>query len=134
MRRSQIESHAKEIIAATGPSLVAAYLFGSVAREAMSEKSDVDIGILLQTKPEGELQQLRFTLEGRLERILGRRVQVVVLNQAPVDLVHRVLRDGRLLVDRDRAARIHFEVRSRNEYFDLLPILNRYRRWDAEML
>jgi len=33
-----------------------------------------------------------------------------------------------LLLDRDRAARIRFEVRARNEYFDLLPTLNRYRR------
>jgi hypothetical protein len=42
--------------------------------------------------------------------------------------VHRVLRDGVLLLDHDRSARIAFEVRSRNEYFDLLPILERYRR------
>jgi hypothetical protein len=63
-----------------------------------------------------------------LERTLGQTVQVVVLNNAPPDLIHRVLRDGRLLLDRDRAARIRFEVRARNEYFDLLPTLNRYRR------
>ncbi len=66
-----------------------------------------------------------------LERALGRRTQVVVLNDAPPDLVHRVLRDGRLVLERDRAARIRFEVRARNEYFDLLPILNRYRRREA---
>jgi hypothetical protein len=39
----------------------------------------------------------------------------------------RVLRDGRLLVDRDPSARIAFEVRTRNEAFDLEPILARYR-------
>jgi len=71
---------------------------------------------------------VRFNLEGLLERTLGQTVQVVVLNNAPPDLIHRVLRDGRILVDRDRAARIRFEVRARNEYFDLLPTLNRYRR------
>jgi len=38
-----------------------------------------------------------------------------------------VLRDGRLVVDRDRSARIAFEVRTRNEAFDLEPILRRYR-------
>jgi len=52
----------------------------------------------------------------------------VVLNRAPVDLVHRVLRDGILLLDRDPSGRIRFEVRARNEYFDLLPHLRRYRR------
>jgi len=69
-----------------------------------------------------------LTLEGELERLLGRPVEVVVLNSAPVDLVHRVLRDGRLVFEGDRSARIAFEVKARNEYFDLFPILRRYRR------
>ena len=55
-------------------------------------------------------------------------VQVVLLNDAPVDLVHRVLRDGELLLERDRAARIRFEVRARSLYFDLQPMLTEYRR------
>jgi hypothetical protein len=66
-------------------------------------------------------------MEGDLERLLGRPVQIVVLNTAPSDLVHRVLRDGKMLVDRDRAARIRFEVRARNEFFDLEPVRQRYR-------
>jgi hypothetical protein len=52
---------------------------------------------------------------------------VVVLNRTPVDLIHRVLRDGKLLVDRDPAVRIAFEVRARNEFFDLKPVLDQYR-------
>ena len=54
-------------------------------------------------------------------------VDLVVLNEVPVDLRTRVLRDGRLLVDRDPSARIAFEVRTRNEAFDLEPVLARYR-------
>jgi hypothetical protein len=53
--------------------------------------------------------------------------QVVILNRAPADLVHRVLRDGKLLVDRNPSVRIAFEVRARNEFFDLKPVLDRYR-------
>jgi len=56
---------------------------------------------------------------------------VVVLNDAPADLVHRVLRDGVLVLETDRSARIRFEVAKRNEYFDLLPILRRYRRLEV---
>jgi len=55
----------------------------------------------------------------------------VVLNDAPVDLVHRVLRDGRLVVERDRPARIRFEVRARREFLDLRPVLLHYRRLSA---
>jgi len=128
MKRRQLEQCIAEALASADDRLLAAYLFGSVARGTDSSSSDVDVGILLRTAPSGELNELRFALEGDLERALGRTTQIVVLNNAPPDLVHRVLRDGRLLLDRDRAARIRFEVRARNEYFDLLPILIRYRR------
>ena len=70
----------------------------------------------------------RLGLSGALELYMGRPVDVVVLNRAPVDLVHRVLRDGQLLCDRDPSARIRFEVQARNAYFDLLPYLRQYRR------
>lgn len=53
-------------------------------------------------------------------------MDVVVLNDAPVDLRIRVLRDGELIVDRNPAARIAYEVRTRNEFFDLEPMLMRY--------
>lgn len=52
----------------------------------------------------------------------------MILNRAPVDLAYRVLRDGLLVREWDRAARIRFEVRLRNEYFDLLPYLRLYQR------
>ncbi len=45
-----------------------------------------------------------------LEERLGQAVDLVVLNRAPVDLIHRVLRDGILVYERDRSARIRFEV------------------------
>jgi len=134
MNRQQIEDRTMEVLAAAGPDLVAAYLYGSVARDTATASSDIDIGILLQTTPPGRLQDLRSNLEALLENSLGRRVQVVILNLAPTDLVHRVLRDGRVLVDRDRGARIRFEVRTRNEYFDLMPTLNRYRRRETAAL
>jgi len=131
MNRRQIEQSVTEELASADDRLVAAYLFGSVARGTDSSNSDIDVGILLRTAPSSGLNDLRFEVEGHLERALGRRTQVVILNNAPPDLLHRVLRDGRLLVERDRAARIRFEVRARNEYFDLLPILKRYRRREA---
>jgi hypothetical protein len=42
-----------------------------------------------------------------------------------------VLRDGQLLIERDRRARSAFEVARRNEYFDLLPYLRQYRQRGA---
>ena len=67
-----------------------------------------------------------------IEELLGLPVQVVVLNHAPVDLSIRVLRDGRLLVDRDRSKRVRFEVRTRFDFWDLEPYLKQYRRVGAQ--
>jgi predicted nucleotidyltransferase len=108
--------------------IAAAWLFGSVARGTAGPRSDVDVGVLFTEEPPATLAGLRLGLEGELERLLGLPVQLVVLNRAPADLVQRVLRDGVLLVDRDRSRRIVFEVRSRKEFWDLEPFLNRYRR------
>lgn len=111
--------------------VVAAYLFGSVARGTPRRGSDVDVAVLYAGEPPTSLAGLPLDLEMELERVLGAPVQVIVLNRAPVDLVHRVLRDGVLLVDRNPSARIRFEVRARNEFFDLQPILARYRAGSA---
>lgn len=108
--------------------LVCAYLYGSMARGTAGPDSDVDIAVLYRTDPPATLDGLGLGLAAELERLLGRRVDLVVLNRAPVDLIHRVLRDGVLVCEQDRSARIRFEVRARNEYFDLLPYLRQYRR------
>jgi len=114
--------------AARGERVACAYLFGSVARGEAGPGSDVDVAVLLGAPPPATLQGAGFRLEGDLERALGRPVDLVVLNRAPVDLVHRVLHDGVLVFEADRSARVRFEVRARNQYFDLRPILDRYRR------
>ncbi|HUL78794.1 MAG TPA: nucleotidyltransferase domain-containing protein [Vicinamibacteria bacterium] len=108
---------------------LAVYLFGSIARGEARPDSDVDVGVLFSVDPPAALTAPQFAIEAALERLLGRSVQVVSLNRASADLVHRVLRDGRLIIDRDPAARIRFEVRKRNEYFDLAPIRRLYRRY-----
>jgi predicted nucleotidyltransferase len=111
--------------------VVAIYLFGSVARGTARASSDVDVGVLYEVTPPATLEGLGFDLAARLEPAIGRTVDLVVLNRAPADLIHRVLRDGILVVEIDRRRRIEFEVRARNEYFDLAPIRARYRRAQA---
>lgn len=127
MESQDLVSKLADVVANAPAEITAVYLFGSVARGTAGPNSDIDLGILLRESPRATLEGRMLGYEGVLEQQLGRRVQLVVLNDAPSDLVHRVLRDRRLLLDRDRSARLRFEVRSRNEYFDLLPMLQRYR-------
>lgn len=128
MQRAEVEQELRSFFENADLDAVAVYLFGSVAREQQRANSDVDVAVLFAVDPPSTLDHPSIRLAADLERRLDRRVQVIALNGAPVDLVHRVLRDGRLLVDRDPSRRIRFEVKTRNEYFDLLPFLERYRK------
>ena len=127
MATSGIEDRLREELRRAPGAVVCAYLFGSVARGEARPQSDIDVAVLFEKPPAPRLDAGPLDLEGALERALCRPVQLVVLNRAPADLVHRVLRDGRVVLDRDRAARIRFEVDKRNEYFDLEPIRRLYR-------
>jgi predicted nucleotidyltransferase len=128
MDGAAVETHLRDYFARQPDGNVAAYLFGSFGRGTAGPGSDVDVAVLYSEGPPSTLESPALALEGDVERLLGRRSQIVVLNSAPVDLVHRVLRDGRLVFEGDRSARIAFEVRSRNDYFDLLPYLRRDRK------
>lgn len=110
--------------------VVAAYLFGSVARGQARADSDVDVAVLLtagEPTSADAIDEL-FALQDDLEERLHRRVDLVAMNGAPLDLPHRVLRDGVLVCDLDPARRSEFELQVRTQYFDFLPLLLRYRR------
>jgi predicted nucleotidyltransferase len=110
--------------------VTAAYLFGSQARGSAGPKSDVDVGVVVAGLPSGGVERVErvAAMQADLEALLRRDVDLVLLDEAGPDLLHRVLRDGVLLHEGDHRRRLEFEVQARNAYFDLLPILQRYRR------
>jgi predicted nucleotidyltransferase len=81
----------------TRPNVRLAVLFGSAARGELAAGSDVDLLI----RQEVEDWRERVQLAERLEEALGRRVQLVQLEEAPSLLLADVLRHSRVLVDRD---------------------------------
>jgi predicted nucleotidyltransferase len=131
MPEPSLAENAREVLEGAPAEVLAVYLYGSRARGTGSAHSDLDLGILLRDAPRPTLRSAARRIEDDVERAVRVPVQAVVLNTASADLTHRVLRDGILLLDRDRAARIRFEVRTRNDYFDLAPIRRLYRRVPA---
>ena len=127
MVRAELEERLRGFFASAPHGAKAVYLFGSAARDEARPDSDVDVAILRGGAPARTLDELPLDLQAQLEALLGRPVDLVTLDGASPDLAHRVLRDGRLLLDLDPPARIRFEVKVRNDFFDLQPILKRYR-------
>jgi predicted nucleotidyltransferase len=128
---ARIEHDIRDVASTAPPEVLAVYLYGSRARGTARVDSDVDVAVLLAGRAPVTLENPARDLERQLEGRLRLPVEVVILNGASPDLVHRVMRDGMVLLDRDRAARLRFEVRARNEYFDLEPLRRLYRRLPA---
>ena len=111
------------------PGVLVAYLFGSTARGTARPLSDVDVAVLLADGVD-PLHE-RLTLMAEIASAIGSdEVDVVVLNDAPVALAYRVLRDGILLRSTDDLARIRHRVTVVDRYLDMEP----FRRVQAEGL
>lgn len=105
------------------PQIIAAYLFGSTAKGIAAHDSDIDIAVLL--KGEG-VAFPHLELVSILEKTLGQRVDLIVLNRATELLKHEIRKTGRLIFERDSNARKQFEIRSRKYFEDFLYLHNRY--------
>jgi len=99
--------------------VVVAYLFGSFGRERAGPLSDVDVAVLLI---KGADEEANDRLSADIATAVApRRADVVVLNDAPVTLAYRAVRDGQILMSRDEDARIAFWVRTVDRYLDMAP-------------
>lgn len=125
---SDLGSRIAAVLAARPERIAAAWLFGSRAAGRARADSDVDVAVLMRDDPPSTLEGMSFDIAAALEDQLEIPVDLVVLNRAPVELVHFVLGGGELVYETDAARRVAFEVRARAEYFDLKPILDEYRQ------
>jgi hypothetical protein len=115
------------------PKIVFAYLHGSAL--STDNPRDIDLAVYLhanefnQLNRNGEISlSFAIPLEMDLEKLLMRKVDVQVLNRAPLSFRYRVITDGFLIVDKDSNLRCDFEYLSRVQYFDFRPRSNEYIR------
>ena len=102
-----------------------AYLFGSRAEGEAGPRSDYDIGVLVQSPS----PRLRYRLSYEIGRVLNAdRIDLVLLNKAPVELAYSIITQGRRVYQQSLAARVEFEARVLSLYGDYLPVLRRQRR------
>ncbi|MCW3490013.1 type VII toxin-antitoxin system MntA family adenylyltransferase antitoxin [Dethiobacter alkaliphilus] len=110
--------------------VIFAYIFGSVATGKNRNNSDVDIAVCFSPElTKLERFDLRLKVTDQLALALSSDVDLVDLSSAPLSLLHQIMRDGILIFERSKSARVAFEVSSRREYFDFARHLD--RRADA---
>lgn len=107
--------------------VVAAYIYGSVARGQEREESDIDLGLLLRDDfvPDG-LYPARLAEEIARGCGLRQEVDIRTLNGMPLTFLHQVLRHGVLVFTRDDRRRAEFETRVYDMYLDYKPHFDQF--------
>ena len=107
-----------------------AYLFGSLARADAQAHSDVDVAVYLDpARPADSLFGEAAALAADLGRALQTdKLDVVILNDAPPLLYHRILRDGTRILSRDLRATTTREGRALSRYCDFASQLAKIDR------
>ena len=104
--------------------ILEAYVFGSTATGLAQDHSDIDVAVYLGDRPPATAFGYGADLAALLMRELGTNaVDVVILNEAPPLLYHRVLRDGVRILSRDLSATTTREGQALSRYCDFLPQL-----------
>ncbi|HSV84941.1 MAG TPA: nucleotidyltransferase domain-containing protein, partial [Levilinea sp.] len=108
------------------PEIELVYLFGSQVHGNIGPLSDYDIGIV-ENAPHPLSTHARF--QHRLAQLLDTdKIDVVLLDQAPIELAYHVIARGRLLYKIDQFTHVEFEARILGLYGDYLPVLQMFRK------
>lgn len=107
--------------------IIFAYLFGSVILGRAGGESDVDLAVYLDPEEVGDLFAKRLDLIGRMQAVLKSPVDVVILNDVrSVFLRFVIIKEGKVLFERDHGRRVDFELRTMQAYYDFQPFLEEY--------
>ena len=109
-----------------------AYLFGSHGRGKARACSDIDVAVYIEPARAEQAVAGRghwgyqAALTSDLMLALGtNRIDIVILNDAPPLLYHRVLRDGVRILSRDLRATTTRAGQALSRYFDFVPFLDK---------
>lgn len=130
---ADIKSSIKAVSVPEG--VVALYLYGSFIHGRLRAESDIDVAFLPSVKITTDE---RLVIIAKVEALVAtalkkagiqRDVSVLDLGgkYVPVTLQYKIITEGELLFERDRAARVEFENTVKSEHFDFMPFLEALR-------
>ena len=90
--------------------IIAVYLFGSYAKGKEHHSSDIDIGLLFDTRDPLLLKKKVDTVMLDLSRILRKDIHPVILNLAGEELLRQVFLKGKCILVRDSKKLAHYKM------------------------
>jgi predicted nucleotidyltransferase len=107
------------------PCIDLAYIFGSRADGKVGPISDYDIAVLYAKL---HAPNLRYELAHKLKKkLMTDRVDLVVLNDAPIELRYSVIASGIVVYEVNVKTRVEYEALTLSMYGDFLPVLRNQR-------
>lgn len=101
--------------------IIAAYLFGSTAKGEATDKSDIDIGVLLKGNFNFAANfDYKLRLMGKLKDLTSKTVDIVFIDRTDPILQHHIRKHGKVIFEKDKLKRIAYEIKARKDYFDFL--------------
>lgn len=106
------------------------YLFGSRARSQEGPLSDYDFGILLNEKISSKKY---FDAKLALIELFSKKfrtdhLDIVILNECNTLLAMNIIKEGKILHEKDRQYTVAFENYTMLTYYDRLPYEERYAK------
>lgn len=110
-------------------SIFFAYLFGSTVQGKTNFESDIDLAVFLDEKERCDLFKKRLSLIEEIQAVLKKPVEVVILNEIKsIFFKFVIIKEGKLIFERDRNQRIDFELKTMQDYYDFRPFIEAYNR------
>ncbi|MDI6728288.1 MAG: nucleotidyltransferase domain-containing protein [Thermodesulfovibrionales bacterium] len=114
------ESDIKKITDCLGKyPVILAYLFGSEAKGTSGVLSDIDVAMFVDKGVDkSERFDMRLRLSNELSSIMNRMVDLVILNDSPVQLSYEIIKHGKVIFCKDKSMQVDFETEILSRYLD----------------
>ena len=106
------------------PEIIFAYIYGSFAQK--KDFHDIDIGIFVKGDALSLASDLEYTWEEELKQQLNLKVDVRIINRAPIYFLYQVIKERLIIVDKLPSLRADFESWVFKSYFDIAHFRNEY--------
>jgi len=99
--------------------IVFAYLFGSQVKGQSTTISDVDLAVFIDRRiSRSERFDIRLRLTNDLSAIAGTKVDLIVMNDIPIQLAYEIIKYSKAILCKDRDAMIDAEIEILSKYLD----------------